>query len=121
MTTTTYTLNEAAIGTIVGPADGYVTRLELVASQSPVWQADGWQVFPFPHGNFAGGGKFVLRDGDGQGQRLLMFNPSYAATPVFHGASLRFYGGLLLENCPLGAEYRLDISDVPATQAQRAA
>ena len=55
MTTTTYTLNEAAIGTIVGPAR-IVTRLDFV-SQSPVWQADGWQVFPFPHGNFAGGGK----------------------------------------------------------------
>jgi hypothetical protein len=110
---TQHTLDDTLIGTIVGPADGYITRFELVRSQSPAFQLDSWQVFPFPHGSFAFGGKFVLRDGDGQGQRLLMFNPSFGPTPVFHGASLRFYGGLVLENCPRGAQYRLDVSDQP--------
>jgi hypothetical protein len=110
---TQHTLDDTLIGTIVGPADGYITKFELVAGQNPVWQADGWQVLPFPNGTFAGGGKFVLRDGDGQGQRLLMFNPSYHQSPYLNGASMRYRGGLFLENCPKGAAYRLDISDQP--------
>jgi hypothetical protein len=82
---------------------------------------DGWQVFPFPHGSFAGGGRLILRDGDGQGRRLLNFNPSYNASAYLNFASLRYWGGLMLESCPKNAEYRLDLSDVPVTQAQRAA
>jgi hypothetical protein len=116
MTIITYTLNEAAIGTIVGPADGYITRFELVTSQWPVYQIDGWQVFPFPHGSFAGGGRLILRDGDGQGHRLLSFNPTFGQSPVILGASLRYWGGLMLESCPKNAVYRLDISDVPVSK-----
>jgi hypothetical protein len=52
---TQHTLDDTLIGTIVGPADGYITKFELVTSQSPVWQADGWQSLPYPNGTFARG------------------------------------------------------------------
>ena len=118
MTITTHALNEAAIGTIVGPADGYITRFELMTSQWPVFQLDGWNVLPYPHGSFVGGGRLILRDGDGQGHRLLSFNPTYGQSPVILGASLRYWGGLMLESCPKGAEYRLDLSDAPVPRSE---
>jgi hypothetical protein len=117
MATTTITLDASLIGTIVGVPDGYITRFELVTSQWPAYQPDDWQTLPYPFGSFAGGGKLVLRDGDGKGQRLLAFNPSFENSPIMLNASCRYFGGLLLENCPRGAVYRLDISDVPTTTA----
>ena len=113
MTIVTVTLDDTKIGTIVGAPDQYITRFELVRSQSPVYQIDGWQVLPYPHGDFGGGGRLILREGDGLGRRILNFNPTYHQSPALNGASLRYWGGLMLESCPKGAEYRLDLSDTP--------
>ena len=121
MTTVTVTLDASLVGTIVGAPDGYITKFELVTSQWPAWQADGWSEQPFPYGNFAGGGRLILRDRDGKGRRLLAFNPTFETSPVMLNASVRYFGGLMLESCPKGAEYRLDISDVPTTARSLAA
>lgn len=110
---TTLTLDATMIGQMIGAPDQYINRLEVLSAPSPAWQADGWQASPHPHGSFANGGKFVLRDQEGLGRPLLAFNPTYAPTPVFHGASMRYHGNLFLENCPKGAVYELAISDVP--------
>jgi hypothetical protein len=119
MTTTTHTLNDSMIGQVIGTvSDGYIAKFELVTSQSPAYQIDGWQVFPFPHGSFAGGGRLILRDGDGQGHRLLNFNPSFGQSPYINLASLHYSGGLMLESCPKNAEYRLDLSDAPLTRSE---
>jgi hypothetical protein len=119
----TLTLDASLIGTIVGPADGYITHFELMVGPWPAWQADNWQATPYPFGSFRGGGRLVLRDGDGKGRRLLAFNPTFlpGPTPIMVNTSVGYVGGLLLENCPRGAAYRLDLSDVPVTKARWAA
>jgi hypothetical protein len=121
MTISSFTLDASLIGTIVGPPDGYINRFELLTAAWPPWQADGWQAAPHPHGTFRGGGKLVLRDGDGLGLRILAFNPTYAPTPIIRDASFGYRGGLMLESCPRGAAYRLDLSDTPVTRADQAA
>jgi hypothetical protein len=121
MATTTITLDDTKIGTIISPvSDGFITRFELVTSQQPAYQADGWSERPFPHGSFAGGGRLILRESDGLGRRILSFNPTFEFSPIILNASLGYRAGLMLESCPAGAAYRLDISDQPVTQARAA-
>ena len=122
MTITTITLDASLIGTIVGAPDGFINRFELMTSPWPAYQPDGFQAAPYPHGSFAGGGRLCLRQEDGKGSRILNFNPTYGGpTPHMLNTWVRYFGGLLLELCPRGASYRLDISDVPVVRAGWAA
>jgi hypothetical protein len=117
MAVTTIELTNALIGTIVGAADGFITRFEMTAGPQPAWQPDGWFEWPSPHGSFARGGRLVLRDGDGKGRRVLSFNPSTENSAFVTNASLGYSGGLMLESCPAGASFRLDVSDVATAAA----
>jgi hypothetical protein len=118
MATTTITLTDALIGTIVSPGpDQFITRLEKTQNQWPPFQIEDWAVTPYPYGTWRAG-RFVLREGNGR--RLFNFNQNNAPV-ILLSASIRFVGDLLLECLPLGEVWRLDISDVPTAARSLAA
>jgi hypothetical protein len=55
---------------------------------------------------------------DGSARRIYNFPSQTSGAVILIGASVRFVGDLWLECLPAGEEWRIDISDVPATVAR---
>jgi len=121
MAITTVVVNDALVGTIIGPPDGYITRIVMTKGQEPAWQQENFIATPFPDGRWLNG-RFVLRDQGGAGRRVISFATQYGVlfadrTLMTSGQSFRFSGGLLLECLPVGQEWEVDFSDVPVVRA----
>lgn len=124
MAITTVTITDALIGTIVSPGpDQFITRLVMTQSQWPTWQQEHHLALPYPHGRWTGG-RFVLRDLGGAGQRVFNFATQHGvfvgSRILMNDASIGFRGDLLLECLPRGQEWEVDFSDVPVSVQQAA-
>lgn len=114
MTTTTYTISDTNIGSVLPIQDGFITDLAMTTSPSV------YEVPSFNQGRWSSA-FFTLRD-SGWRRDYISFAPgscspySGSRRDIIVNGSWRYYGDLAVVSVPRGSQWSISISDVPVVR-----
>jgi hypothetical protein len=106
---TTYEITRADVGTVIGPANGYLQSVEMTKGPSRYENA-----VPTPDGLRWASGVFSIR-GEGNLSDLICLEHSNA-WKRFIALNFAYKGGLCVRSVPVGSEWQIVVSDIPVVR-----
>jgi hypothetical protein len=109
MAETTFTIASADVGTVIGPANGYLQSVEMTKGPSRYEN-----VVPTPDRLRWASGVFSIR---GEGNLADMINVDQNnPNKKFTNLNFGYRGGLCVRSVPVGSEWQIVVSDIPVVR-----